>query len=214
MMARFRETSDPADQEEIIRSLAHREESEGRKLLLEAALGDGTPEVRMAALEALAEAPREEDLVAVVAALDSPEAGVKDAGIWLLGNLRTEKSLPLWRQVLASPSPDLVMIGFEALAQAPEPLQVEVARSGLSSPQPWIVEHALVVLGGIVSKPAVEALIPAVDHSVSGDLAKDGLLYLLGESFETSAEAGTWWRANESRLDADLQPSETPPRVP
>ena len=77
LMARFRETSDPADQEEIIRSLAHREESEGRKLLLEAALGDGTPEVRMAALEALAEAPREEDLVAVVAALDAVLGGLR-----------------------------------------------------------------------------------------------------------------------------------------
>ena len=189
--------------------LGGRDEVEAQGLLRDIAMAAGRPtEERVAALEALAELPRAEHLPAVETALEATDEEVRAAGVWLLTRIHSDAAQPLWQRVMSDGSPELVALAFEALPEAPEGLQTAAATAALRRGEAWMTEQALVTLGGITSKPAVEALIPMIDHPTSGDLAHDGLMFLLGESFDSSSAAQRWWLANRSKLDATLQPVE------
>lgn len=160
---------------------------------------------RVVALEALAEMPRAEHLPAVAAALAATDEEVQTAGVWLLTQIQSDASLPLWQQVMTHPSAQVVALAFEALPEAATWLQEQASTVALRRAEPWIQERAIVTLGGITSKPAVEALIPWIDHPRSSDLAHDGLMFLLGESFESSTAARRWWLRHQQKLDGSLQ---------
>lgn len=188
--------------------LGGRDEVAALDYLRDLAAGDRPVEERVAALEALAEIPQVAHLPTVASALDAMDEEVRSAGVWLLTQIHADAALPLWQRVMSDGAAELVELAFEALPDAPEGLQVEAAATALRRGEPWITEQALLALGGITSKGSVEALIPMVDHMTSGDLAHDGLMFLIGESFANSSEARRWWRANKNRLDHTLQPLE------
>jgi hypothetical protein len=160
---------------------------------------------RVGALEALAELPQAAHLPAVAAALAATDEEVQTAAVWLLTQIHSEAALPLWQQVMTHPSAEVVALAFEALPDAADWFQEQAATVALRRAEPWIQERAILTLGGITSKPAVESLIPLIDHPTSGDLAHDGLMFLLGESFHSSTAARRWWRDNQRSLDASLQ---------
>jgi hypothetical protein len=198
-----------ADRVLALQELGGRDDPGALDLLRAVASSTERPaEERIAALEALAELPRAEHLPAVTAALEAANEEVRAAGVWLLTQIQADSALPLWQRVMSDASPELVTLAFAALPEAPERLQVEAAATALRRGEPWITEQSLLVLGGITSKKAVEALIPMVDHATSGDLAHDGLMFLVGESFENSSSAQRWWLANKGKLDETLQPLE------
>ena len=189
--------------------LGGRDDGEALAVLREIATAAGRSSVeRVAALEALAELPRAEHLPVVEAALAATDEEVRAAGVWLLTRMESDAAVPLWQRVMSDSAPELVALAFEALPEAPEALQTAAATAALRRGEAWMTEQALATLGGIPSKPAVEALIPMIDHPTSGDLAHDGLMFLLGESFESSSKAQRWWLANRAKLDATLQPVE------
>ncbi len=200
--------ADPAvDRLAAIVELGGRQEAEALGRLRQIASDTRLPsEERVAALESLAECPQVEHLPMVASALDAGDEAVRTAGVWLLSQIPSEAALPLWQRVMAEGSPALVELAFEALREAPEGLQTAVAVAALRRGEAWMTEQALVTLGGVASKASVEALIPLIDHPVSGDLAHDGLMALLGESFDSSEAARRWWQANQGQLDPTLQP--------
>jgi HEAT repeat protein len=211
LLSRYSSSLDPLEQIGVIQALKERGDDRSLAFLAREALHAKSPELRAAAIEALAESPRDEHVQVAATAMSSTDPDVQASGVWLLGKLRTEASIPLWQQAITGPSPDLGLLAFDRLTQAPESIQVGVARNTVGSSEPWIVEQSLVILGGVHSKPSVEALIPSIDHPQSGDLAQDGLMFLLGQYFEDSAAARQWWQANQAGLGADLQPLEVAP---
>ncbi len=192
---------------EALNGLAGRDEPEVRQALAQAATEAADAE-RIAALEMLADMARPECLPIAAAALDSPNADVQTAGLWLLRHIASEAALPVWARAIHHDSVEVTQTAMELLSEAPAFLQVPVAKQALARNQPWLTEEALNLLSGTVSKPAVEALIPYIEHPVSGDLAQSGLFFLLGEHFDTAQDAQAWWQANQQRLDTELQPLE------
>jgi hypothetical protein len=160
---------------------------------------------RVVALEALAELPLAEHLPAVAAALAADDEAVQTAGVWLLTQIQSDAAIALWQKVMAHPSEQVVAFAFEGLAAASIKFQEQAAVVAVRRAEPWIRERAIVTLGGITSKLAVEALIPWIDDARSGDLAHDGLMFLLGESFESSTAARRWWLRHQQKLDGSLQ---------
>jgi len=205
---RYRLETDPLLRQDLLWSLNGREDAEAGALLRKAALEETDTDSRVAALNVLQEQVRAEDVALVEAALAAGDPAVRFAGVELLSAIQAEAALPLWQKVLGSSEVELVEFGFEALAQAAEPLQVAAASQALRRNEGWIIEQALTLLGGITSKPAVEALIPFLDHPQSGDLAQDGLFFQTGEFFDSRQAAQQWWLENKDRLDRELQPLE------
>lgn len=193
---------------DALNGLAGRDDPEAFKLLTQTAT-QGEPLEQIAALEALSESPRTEHLPAVQSALQSDNRDVRLTGLSLLSQIHSESTLPLWETVLNHPSTEVSQFGFEQLADLPPHLQVPIAKQALTRNQPWMTEQSLNLLGGVTSKPAVEALIPFLNHPTSGDLAQSGLFFLLSEHFDTVEQAANWWQQNSSRLGPDLQPNES-----
>ncbi len=209
LIGRFGKAEAPEERLDAVHEMTGRDDAEALDFLRQiAGRQDQDAEVRVAALEALAEHPRAEHLPIVAAVMESGDADLRAAAVWLLSQIPADTASPLWNQVMADDDPEITQLGFELLSESPEPVQVQVARQALGRNEPWITEQALLLLGGIVSKASVEALLPFVDHPVSGDLAQDGLFFLLGEHFQSNAEARDWWGKNRDRLDAELQPLE------
>jgi len=196
---------DAASKVDALNQLAGRDEPQVLDLL-RGVVAEGEPLSQIAALEALTELPRVEHLPAVKTALESTELEVRLAGLWLLSHIPSEAALPLWGEVIHHPSAEMVQFGFERMAELPAHLLVPVAKQALARSEPWVVEQALNLLGGVASKAAVEVLIPYVDHPVSGDLAQSGLFFLLSEHFDEAKAATTWWQENRDALGPDLQP--------
>jgi len=203
----FQSASDPESKVDALNHLAGRDDPQALDLLREA-VAAGEPQIQIAALEALTELPRAEHLPAAKTALESTDLEVRLAGLWLLSHIHSEAALPLWNEVVNHPSAEMVQFGFERLAELPAHLLVPVAKQALARSEPWVVEQSLNLLGGVTSKAAVEALIPFVDHSVSGDLAQSGLFFLLSEHFDSAEEATAWWKMNSESLGPDLQPKD------
>ena len=190
---------------EALHALAERSDPDAIAALARAATHGSTNE-RIAALEGLTQHPRAEHLPLVQAALSSDDPRLHAAGLWLLRHLDTEAALPVWEQTLAHPAIEVTQAAIDLLPDAPAFLQVPIARLALERQQPWLTEEALNLLGSLPSKPAVEALIPYLDHPQSGDLAQSGLFFLLSEHFDTAEQARAWWQSHASKLGPDLQP--------
>jgi HEAT repeat protein len=188
---------------EIIEALAGRADSAARRLLGEAAR-TGAAEERIAALEALAEGASPGELGAVAAALDDGRAEVRAAGVWLLGAIPAEDSLTSWKRALGDRDAEVTELAFDRLRAAPMVTQVDAAIEAAQSAEPWRAERAIALLGSLPSRKAVEALIGLVDHPESGDLARDGLFFLVGEFFGSGAEASKWYEANRAGLEEAL----------
>jgi hypothetical protein len=196
---------DAASKVDALNQLAGRDEPQVLDLL-RGVVAEGEPLSQIAALEALTELPRVEHLPVVKLALESTELEVRLAGLWLLSHIPSEAALPIWHEVIHHPSAEMVQFGFERLAGLPAHLLVPIAKQALMRSEPWVVEQALNLLGGVSTKAAVEALIPYVDHPVSGDLAQSGLFFLLSEHFDEAKKAAAWWQQQRDALGPDLQP--------
>jgi hypothetical protein len=205
---RYRRETDPLLRQDMLWSLNGRADEEAGALARQAALEELDAESRVTALTVLQEYARADDVALVEAALAAADPMVRLAGVELLSAIRAEAALPMWQKVLGSSEAELVQFGFEMLAEASEPVQVAAASQALRRNEGWIIEQALTLLGGITSKPAVEALIPFLDHPQSGDLAQDGLFFQTGEWFDNRQAAQQWWLENKNRLDSELQPLE------
>jgi HEAT repeat protein len=208
LLLSYQTASNIGEKVDALNELAGRDDPEAFKLLMQAA-SQGDAQEQVAALDALAESPRAEHLPAVQSAMLSQDLDVRLSGLSLLSQIHSESALPLWTAVLNHPSAEVVQYGLEQVAELPARLQVPIAQQALTRNQPWMTEQSLNLLGGITSKPAVEALIPFIEHPTSGDLAQSGLFFLLSEQFDTVEQATQWWQQNGETLGPDLQPKES-----
>lgn len=205
LVAGYQAARTTGEKVDALNGLAGRDDPAAFKLLMQAAVEGETPE-QIAALEVLAEAPRAEHLPTVQTALQSSDMDVRLTGLALLSQVHSEAALPLWEAVLNHTSGEVSQFGFEQLPNLPPHLQVPIVKQALARNEAWMTEQSLHLLGGITSKPAVEALIPFLEHPTSGDLAQSGLFFLLSEPFDTVEQATEWWQLNSARLGPDLQP--------
>lgn len=188
---------------EILERLASIPGEEADAVFLEAG-GDPSPEVRIVALEILASRSDASVDAGLLRAFADPEDSVRAAAVSLLDASSPQK---LWQAAVEDPAPGVRFLAWTAMEVAPQSVRFSTALTALQSRDPTQRKEAVHLLGGVFSREAVEALIPLIDDPEAGDLASDGLRFLLSREFFDSDSAAAWWKENQKDFDETLAPA-------
>jgi hypothetical protein len=192
----------PERKVEILAALGAGGATEWWDFLCQAA-GDGNFEVRAAALDALAAHGGGDPSAAILAAMEFPDEDTRALAASLLD--RRTRNPAAWARAATDSSPAVRVTYLAAVEAAPDNMRMSSARAALANGDPQLRKEAASVLGGVMSKEAVEILIPLLDETKTADVAGDSLFFLLGAHFSSAGEARAWWSANEAGYDENLQ---------
>jgi HEAT repeat protein len=197
--------AEPERRAEILAALGAGGAPEWWDFLCQAA-GDGNFEVRAAALDALAAHGSGDPSAAILKAMEFSDEETRALAASLLD--RRTRNPASWARAATDRSTAVRVAYLAAVEAAPDRIKLSSARSGLASGDPQLRKEAASVLGGVMSKEAVEMLIPLLDETKTSDVAGDGLFFLLGAHFDSASEAHAWWSANKANYDENLEGNE------
>ncbi len=175
----------------------------GRATLL-AATRDPLPALRVAAVEALATQTDRTDFSAVAGRLlhEDPAPEVRAAAVALLS---PDGDPSLWSAAAADGSPMVRQAALWHLEGASAATRLAAAQPLATSSNPDQRRTAAFVLGGTPAKPAVDALLTLLGDPAAREVAREGLLFLVGQDFSDPAAARAWWQAHQAGFSPGLE---------
>jgi len=194
--------AEPERREEILAILGASEAPEAWDFLCRQAVSS-EPDLRLAALDALALHGGGDPTEVISACLDFPDEVTRTLAVTLLG--KRVRSHEVWARAATDPSPAVRLAYLSAVEDAPESVRLAAARAALTTEDPQLRVEAASVLGGVRRKEAVAMLIPLLDDAKAAGVAADGMFYFFGRGFNSAAEANAWWLGQAANYRDDLE---------
>ena len=174
--------------------------------IVDKALNDREPQVRLAAIELLVDYNSPDMLPIVSKALKDKGEQVRKAAISALTSVNDPNVNDMLIQALSDKSEDVRMAVLEVAEEKEESTRLEVLRAGISSPYKDVKEDVVSSLIGLSNHDAVDILILGLKDSDSEfrEDVKSVLELLISQEFSSYEEAKNWWTANKDKYDEDL----------
>lgn len=215
--AKLAATRDPDEISSLLDEL-EREDVRSAELvgIAREALQSSSEDVRESAFRLLADFDSPDALALVLNAMRDESEAVRAAAVETLRFVDDPKVEGILKRALDDESADVHTAVFEVLQTQPDDTKYPVLEYAMGLADPNIGFDAVAMLTDCSTHKAVEILIKALDSKNEDTVinASSALTFLVGQDFDTAAEAKAWWQTNKKRFDAELQEKETSSLTP
>jgi HEAT repeat protein len=174
--------------------------------LVDRAMKESDPEVRRAAMEALAGYESPDVLDAISRAMDDQDEQTREVAVSGLASIEDKRVNKLLIKALSDNSENVRASALEVVEQQGRNVSVDVLKAGIASVHTEVKERTVTILTDLSTHNAVDVLILGLKDT-DPELHREinfATEFLISKEFESYEEAEKWWRENRNKFDQNL----------